>query len=81
MTRLPMVTRSRSETFEWITQSLEMMYRHRYEPQQATLVIPRWAMERLDALPEDRRQAIMDEVDAIAASYGLTTPTRYVVGD
>jgi hypothetical protein len=48
-------------------------------PRQAELVIPGWALERLLVLPEEQRRHILAEVDQIAASHGLLTPTKLIV--
>jgi hypothetical protein len=48
-------------------------------PRQAELVIPGWALERLNALPEDQRKLILGEIDQLAASHGLLTPTQVIV--
>jgi hypothetical protein len=41
-------------------------------------VIPAWAKRRLDALPKDERQALLRELDGIAAAHGLNTPVNIV---
>jgi hypothetical protein len=46
---------------------------------QAELIIPGWALERFNALPEDQRQSILLEIDQIAAMHGLLTPTKIIV--
>jgi hypothetical protein len=48
-------------------------------PRQAELVIPAWAMRKLNALPEHERLKIMGEIDHIAAAHGLITPTKVIV--
>jgi hypothetical protein len=48
-------------------------------PRQAELVIPAWAMRQLNALDEHERLKIMNEIDHIAASHGLLTPTKVIV--
>lgn len=46
---------------------------------QAELVIPGWALRRLNSLPEEQRLGIMGEIDHVAASHGLLTPTKVIV--
>lgn len=48
-------------------------------PRQAELVIPAWALERLNALPPEQRTGILAEVDQVAAGHGLLTPTKIIV--
>ena len=48
-------------------------------PRQAELVIPGWALRRLNALDEHERLKILGEIDHIAASHGLLTPTKIIV--
>ena len=50
-------------------------------PRQATLLIPRWAQERLEALNEELRRSILAEVDQVASEHGLLTPTIIEVID
>lgn len=54
------------------------LYDHQ-PPRQAELVIPAWAMRRLNALPELQRLQIMGEIDHVAAQHGLITPTKVIV--
>lgn len=54
------------------------MYRNQL-PQRAQLVVPAWAKQRLDALPEWERQMILRELDGIAAQHGLDTPVEIIV--
>jgi len=55
------------------------MYRNQ-APRRAQLVIPTWVKRQLDALPEDERQSILNDVDEIASQYGLDTPVEIIVG-
>lgn len=52
---------------------------HHQSPRQAELVVPAWALERLNALPEEERRDLLGEIDQIAASHGLLTPTKIFV--
>lgn len=54
------------------------LYRNQ-PPRQAELVVPGWALERLNALPEAQRKSILEEIDYIAAGHGLLTPTKIIV--
>lgn len=54
------------------------LYAHQ-PPRQAELVVPDWAIERLNALPEEQRQGILTEIDWVAAGHGLLTPTKIIV--
>jgi hypothetical protein len=47
-------------------------------PRQAQLLIPAWAKDRLDSMPEDVRRSILDDVEQIASWHGLTTPVNIV---
>lgn len=49
------------------------------EPRQAELLVPAWAVARLNALPEEQRKSILSEIDQIAAGHGLLTPTKLIV--
>jgi hypothetical protein len=51
----------------------------RQPARQAELVVPAWALRRLNALTEEQRLNIMNEIDYIAASHGLLTPTKVIV--
>ena len=46
---------------------------------QAELVVPAWALERLNALPAEQRTGILDEIDQVASQHGLLTPTKITV--
>ena len=48
-------------------------------PRQAELVVPAWALRRLNGLTVEERLRIMGEIDHIAASHGLLTPTKIIV--
>lgn len=48
-------------------------------PRQAELIIPAWALERLNALPPEQRTGILAEIDQVAAQDGLLTPTKIIV--
>jgi hypothetical protein len=54
------------------------LYAHQ-PPRQAEMVIPAWALERLNALPAEQRTGILDEIDQVAAQHGLLTPTKIIV--
>ena len=54
------------------------LYKHQ-PPRQAELVVPRWAIDRLNELPEKQRKDILYEIDQIAAQHGLLTPTKIIV--
>ena len=54
------------------------LYKHQ-PPRQAELVVPQWALDRLNELPEEQRKSILGEVDQIAAQHGLLTPTKIIV--
>lgn len=54
------------------------LYRNQ-PPRQAELVIPAWALRRLNSLTAEERLRIMGEIDHIAASHGLLTPTKVIV--
>lgn len=66
-------------TRQTIVDYLEM-YRNQV-PQQAQLVVPAWAKRQLDALPEEERQSILQELDGIAAQHGLNTPVNIIEGE
>jgi hypothetical protein len=55
------------------------LYEHQTASRRAELVIPAWALERLNALPEEERKDILAEVDQVAAQHGLKTPTKIIV--
>ena len=42
-------------------------------------MVPAWAIERLNELPEEQRKNILAEVDQVAAQHGLLTPTKIIV--
>lgn len=54
------------------------LYKHQ-PPRQAELIVPQWAIDRLNELPEEQRRNILGEIDYIAAEHGLVTPTKIIV--
>lgn len=48
------------------------------EPRQATLLVPARVLEQFNALPVEKRQDILDDLDTIAAMHGLGTPTKLI---
>ncbi len=59
-----------------IRKSLEL-YRNQ-APRQATLMIPAWLKRRLDELPEEEHQALLQMMDGIASQFGLVTPVEII---
>jgi hypothetical protein len=54
------------------------LYAHQ-PPRQAELVVPAWALRRLNSLTQEERLRIMGEIDHVAALHGLQTPTKIIV--
>lgn len=48
-------------------------------PQQARLYLPLWAMDMLVNLSVTQYRSIMAEIDQLAASHGLLTPTKIIL--
>ncbi len=55
------------------------LFKQQRQPQQAEMLIPAWALERLLALPEEARKGILQEIDWLATNHGLLTPTKFIV--
>jgi hypothetical protein len=49
------------------------------QARQAELLVPQWALERLNELLEAQRSNILGEIDQLAHAYGLLTPTKIIV--
>ncbi len=50
-------------------------YRNAPRSPQAKLVIPQWMARYLNAMPVAQREGTLREIDRIASSFGLDTPT------